>query len=223
MASCTTDAWRNYAPRVRLTVTESSSNSASATYSWKLELIIDSKPAANARPYGAVIDGETVAEGSFAIARSPGTYEIDSGTITIDRSTSVRTVQFSCYMDFADMTWSGTVGGYQDARGSFTLSAKPSYTVSYNANGGSGAPSSQTKWYGSSLRLSSNIPARTGYTFKSWTTSSNGSGTSYAPGASYTQNSAVTLYAQWTANTFSVIYNANGGINPRLIKLKHTE
>lgn len=37
------------------------------------------------------------------------------------------------------------------------------YTVSYNANGGSGAPSSQTKFYGSDLTLSDTVPTRSGY------------------------------------------------------------
>ena len=77
-----------------------------------------------------------------------------------------------------------------------TVPAKPSYTVAYNANGGSGAPSSQTKWYGETLTLSSTKPTRTNYTFKGWATSASG-GVSYASGASYTANAAVTLYAVW--------------------------
>lgn len=77
-----------------------------------------------------------------------------------------------------------------------TVPAKPSYTVSYNANGGSGAPSAQTKWYGETLTLSSTKPTRTNYTFKGWATSSSGS-VAYASGASYTANSAITLYAVW--------------------------
>ena len=74
------------------------------------------------------------------------------------------------------------------------------YTVSYDANGGSGAPSSQTKTYNVTLTLSSTVPTRTGYTFNNWNTASGGGGTSYASGASYTNNASVTLYAQWTQN-----------------------
>lgn len=84
------------------------------------------------------------------------------------------------------------------------------YTVSYNANGGTGAPANQTKTENVSLTLSSTKPTRTGYTFKGWATSSTGS-VAYAAGASYTANSAVTLYAVWQANTYTVKYNANGG------------
>ena len=45
---------------------------------------------------------------------------------------------------------------------------EPTYTVSYNANGGSGAPSSQAKQYDKTLTLSSIKPTRAGYTFKGW-------------------------------------------------------
>lgn len=92
------------------------------------------------------------------------------------------------------------------------LSQTPaSYKVSYNANGGTGAPSSQTKYYGTAIKLSATKPSRTGYTFAKWATAANGTGTSYAPGASYTANAAATLYAQWTANKYTVSYDANGG------------
>ena len=93
---------------------------------------------------------------------------------------------------------------------SVTVPAWTSYTVSYNANGGSGAPSSQTKWKDQALTLSSTKPTRTGYTFQGWATSASGS-VAYAAGASYTANAAVTLYAVWKANTYTVKYNANGG------------
>lgn len=84
------------------------------------------------------------------------------------------------------------------------------YTVGYNANGGSGAPGTQTKVYGTTLKLSSTKPTRSGYTFQGWATSSGGS-VAYAAGANYTANAAVTLYAKWAAITYSVTYNANGG------------
>lgn len=84
------------------------------------------------------------------------------------------------------------------------------YNVSYNANGGTGAPGGQTKWYNEALTLSTAKPTRTGYTFQGWATSASG-GVAYAAGANYTNNAAVTLYAVWKANTFTVKYDANGG------------
>ena len=73
------------------------------------------------------------------------------------------------------------------------------YTVSYSANGGTGAPGSQTKTYGVNLTLSIVVPTRTGYTFNGWNTKADGSGTAYAAGGIYTANAAATLYAQWEA------------------------
>lgn len=96
---------------------------------------------------------------------------------------------------------------------SFNVSvpAWTSYQVKYNANGGTGAPSAQTKWKNQTLTLSKVTPSRAGYKFREWNTLSNGAGGTFMPGGSYTANASVTLYAQWTANTYQVKYNANGG------------
>lgn len=84
------------------------------------------------------------------------------------------------------------------------------YTVSYNANGGSGAPSSQTKTYGTALTLSSTVPTRSGWTFVGWGTSATATTKSYSAGGSYTSNAAITLYAIWS-KTLTLSYSANGG------------
>ena len=88
---------------------------------------------------------------------------------------------------------------------------KQTFTVAYNANGGSGAPASQTKLDGTNLTLSTVTPSRTGYSFAGWNTAANGSGTNYAAGGTYSSNAAVTLYAKWTPNTYTVTFNTNGG------------
>lgn len=49
-----------------------------------------------------------------------------------------------------------------------------------------------------------------GYTFAGWTTSPDGSGTRYAPGASWTANGTLTLYAQWTPGEAGLTYDGNG-------------
>ena len=71
------------------------------------------------------------------------------------------------------------------------------YTVSYNANGGSGAPGNQTKTYGSNLTLSSTKPTRTNYNFKGWSKDKNAVTATYSAGGVYTEDTAVTLYAVW--------------------------
>ncbi len=87
----------------------------------------------------------------------------------------------------------------------------PNYTVSYNSNGGSGAPGTQTKYYGKTLSLSNTKPTRTGYTFQGWSTSSIATSATYTAGSSYTSNSDVKLYAVWKPYEYTVSYNANGG------------
>lgn len=74
------------------------------------------------------------------------------------------------------------------------------YSVKFNANGGTGAPSAQTKTYGVTLTLSSQTPTREGYIFKGWATSTSATSAAYQAGGSYTANSAVTLYAVWQAD-----------------------
>ena len=90
------------------------------------------------------------------------------------------------------------------------------YTITFNANGGSGAPSSVTKYYGETVALPTTTPTRSGYTFSGWGTYSSDTSANYPPGSNYTSNSGSTLYAIWTANvpepeTYTVSYNANGG------------
>lgn len=133
-----------------------------------------------------------------------------SGTKTLTKTFTISgPTRFGVAMDLHNPD---TDDWYANVIGSTKLSQTPaSYTVSYNANGGIGAPSTQTKYHGTAINLSAAKPNRTGYTFAKWTTAANGTGTSYAPGASYTSNAAATLYAQWTANKYTVSYDANGG------------
>ena len=112
---------------------------------------------------------------------------------------------------YAQYTASSTYRSEIDGAKQIATVPTPTYAVKYNANGGSGAPSSQTKTYGKTLKLSSTKPTRTGYTFQGWGTSSTDTSVNYAAGANYTSNAAVTLYAIWKVNTYTVTYNANGG------------
>ena len=69
------------------------------------------------------------------------------------------------------------------------------YTVTYDANGGSGQPTPQTKGYGDTLKLSTQVPKRAGYKFLGWGESTNE--VKYTPGGNYTSNTDITLYAVW--------------------------
>ena len=87
-------------------------------------------------------------------------------------------------------------------------------TITYDANGGAGQPTPQTKIDGVTLSLSSVLPTRSGYTFNGWNTADNGSGTTFAAGASYSLEEDVALYAQWSANTLTITYDVNGSSLP---------
>ena len=132
------------------------------------------------------------------------TYDVTVNKTTANQNINW-SVQFWQYTDGVQQTQKQTNSG------TITVKPKTSYSVIYNANGGTGAPAAQTKWYGTALTLSSTKPTRTGYTFSKWNTNESGTGTNYNSGASYSGNAALTLYAIWTANTYTITYNANGG------------
>jgi uncharacterized repeat protein (TIGR02543 family) len=90
------------------------------------------------------------------------------------------------------------------------------YTVTYNANGGTGtAMANSTHAYDADERLSANGYLKTGYAFTGWSTLENGTGTSYSAGDSIRALTAVgggtlSLYAKWEANAYTVRYDKNG-------------
>jgi uncharacterized repeat protein (TIGR02543 family) len=111
-----------------------------------------------------------------------------------------------------DYTYSVNAGASFTPPFSITMYARWSiiqYTVTFNANGGSVSPTSSTVNAGSSVTLPT--PSRSGYTFNGWYTSSSGGSYLGGGGSSYTPSSSVTIYAQWTAITYTVTWNANGG------------
>ena len=151
--------------------------------------------------------------GSGAPSSQTKTYDV---ALTLSTTVPTRTgYTFKGWSTSASATSATySAGGSYTANSGTTLYAVwqiNTYTVSFNANGGSGAPSAQTKTYGTSLTLSTTKPTRTGYTFLGWSTSASATSASYSAGGSYTSNSAVTLYAVWQINTYTVSYNANGG------------
>lgn len=89
------------------------------------------------------------------------------------------------------------ISGYPSRSISGTYSCiDTKHTVTYNANGGTNAPSAQTKAYGHILTLRSSIPTRGGYKFMGWSTKASGS-VEYASGGKYGVDNDVTMYAVW--------------------------
>lgn len=91
---------------------------------------------------------------------------------------------------------SGYMNGTSSASQTITVPALAHHTVRFDANGGTGAPGNQTKWYGTILTLSSAKPTRTNYEFLGWSTSPTGTA-DYQSGGQYGADADVTLYAVW--------------------------
>ena len=88
------------------------------------------------------------------------------------------------------------------------------YTVTYNGNGNTdGSTTSSSHTYDVEKALTKNGFTKTGYTFAGWNTKADGTGTAYTNEQSVTNlatSGNVNLYAQWTANTYTVAYTMNG-------------
>ena len=184
----------------------------------------------SSQTYGYLIDTSSTNTGSFT---QQGTF---TGAAGNSSGFKAQTYSFTATGSFTAQTYylhmkcnTSNAGYFHLTSGTVTYSPT-TYTVSYNANGGTGAPSAQTKTHGTALTLSSTKPTKasttatgytvtfngnggtpsktsasatntTSYTFSKWNTKADGSGTSYNAGGSYTANAAATLYAQYTSST----------------------
>jgi len=79
-----------------------------------------------------------------------------------------------------------------------------SYTVTFDKNGGNtdANPTTKTAAYNNNVGTLPTAPTKTGSTFASWNTAANGSGTAFTAVTAVTAN--LTVYAQWTANTYTI-------------------
>ena len=122
---------------------------------------------------------------------------------------SSTTIAWTTYSDVTD-SWIMT---YSPSKALYAVWSK-NITLTYNANGGSGAPSSQSATiYNSTLSntftLSETKPVRNGYEFLGWSTSSIATAASIQPGASYTLSDSTTLYAVWKKKACFMIKDNN--------------
>ena len=96
-------------------------------------------------------------------------------------------------------------GGSYTANESVTLYAVwkiNTYTVSFDANGGTNAPNPQKKTHGQNLILTVAIPTRANHVFLGWAADSSATSIAYVPGATYTAEEDVTLYAVWQERNY---------------------
>ncbi|MDR2541942.1 MAG: fibronectin type III domain-containing protein, partial [Treponema sp.] len=91
----------------------------------------------------------------------------------------------------------------------------PSYTIVYISNGGTGQMENSHHVYGTAQNLNAIGFTRTGFSFAGWANTPSGSvvftDTQSVSNLTQETGAIIRLYAQWNINTFTVIYNANGG------------
>ncbi len=157
----------------------------------------------------------------YGVTLSSGEQTIIAHTYTTTNQTFTFTLSNGSYDYYmrtgSEPTTSSYTQLYDSSSDSYTYSWKPTssvtlnvyvkqrYTISFNANNGSGTtPSSIYKIHGTAVTLPDNDLTRTGFTANGWNTNSSGTGTAYSSGGSYSTNATDTLYADWTAKTLTV-------------------
>lgn len=134
----------------------------------------------------------------------------NGGTITFNIPSSVSGTKYVGFYFYGNSNDADN-GSSEHIYVTSIVATERTYTLTYNANGGSGAPGAVSGVI--STTISSTVPTRTGYNFLGWSTSSTATSASYSAGDSITLNSDVKLYAVWKGKTYTVTYNANGGSN----------
>ena len=145
---------------------------------------------------GACVNGQWAGVDKTGVnVGTNSTVELVSKTLKVSKTRNWQSID--C---ITDVRVNGFAAGFSQVHVAVDVPPKPSHTVSYNANGGSGAPGGQTKWWGEVLTLSSTRPTRANHTFLGWATSANGA-VAYQPGGRYGADNNVTLYAKWKLAT----------------------
>ena len=167
------------------------------------------------------VEGDTVFDLSSNSSGTATFYSDAAGTIEITQLTIAAGTSQSTFYYQDTQSGAPTVTAAYDSGpvdlGSDThqITVLATYTVTYDANGATSgtAPDDQTKVYDVSLTLQTNTGglAKTGYGFNGWNTADDGSGDHYDAGGAYTANAAVTLFAEWTGDGYTVTFDKQGG------------
>ena len=161
--------------------------------------------------------GETV---TLTVVPDAG-YEYVAGSLS---ATNLATNEAIALTDQGDGTWTFTMPTANVAvSANFTAIdpiAPDSYTVHFNANGGTGTMADQTLTLGDENPLSPCTFTRIGFDFAGWNTKADGSGISYSNKQVVTDIAAegetITLYAQWTKSDVHIIDPFDPGDDPNI-------
>ena len=94
------------------------------------------------------------------------------------------------------------------------------YTITFNANGGSPTPPSQSKHYGDKVDAPPDV-TKAGFTIEGWYTDEQLTPASKWDFDNSTVTESITLYAKWTEDTYTVTFDAKGGSPTPAPQSKH--
>ncbi len=168
---------------------------------------------------GDKIDGHSITKISgYDITVDLGKYNVNNGTFRLPYAKDIWEGVDNNKVDY--ISWAGS-GSNRRSEGASALLANgkntayyyfkgaptlKTFTLKYDANGGTGAPATQTYTASSqyenshTFTISSNTPTREGYEFKGWAESPNDTAATRQPGGSIVVTGITTLYAVWEEN-----------------------
>ena len=156
-----------------------------------------------------------------SMSGQPTSYNVERSTFTLPTPTKTG-YTFTGWTGSNGTTLQKTVTVSKGTRGNLSYTANWSanqYTVSYDANGGTGTMDTDTATYNENYVTKANQFEKTGYRFVGWTENADGTGGKWTSWIgkpwkwTYTKN--ITLYAQWEAKTYTITYEPNGGVGDR--------
>jgi len=154
------------------------------------------------------VDGSATLFATGGASSKPVVFKVDPSTLSgvcdvmgANGMTVIYTAPGTCVID-ANQAGNSTYAAATQVTGSITVIAD-SYTVTFKANGGSGAMAPQTD--SAPTTLTTNSFTRTAYIFTGWNTAANDTGTAYTNDAMYPFTASVTLFAQWVRQTSQTI------------------
>ncbi len=150
----------------------------------------------------------------------PTTYTVESSTITLPEPTKTG-YRFGGWYEKDDFSGSNVTTLNPSTKANKTYYAKwigNTYSVRYNANGGTGSMSNKTFTYGEASTLTANAFTKTDYDFLGWSTSANSNTVVYTNSQSVsnltaTNGAIIDLYAVWQLNRTVWEYNTAGNRN----------
>lgn len=216
-------AWSNTAPTLPNGASWNTAKTASRTWNWyKISIEVQTARGTGSTFY--VKMKVSFANGESGYSRSTdGLWWYVSGmsnsaNYSMPSSAGNSQTRYWTGSDTSDSAGSKTIGVSikESTSSSYTVNVSINlvgriyYTITYNANGGSGTQQTRDILSGKEATLINNPYTYTGHTFNKWNTNSGGTGTAYSAGANYTPTKDVTLYATWTIITYTISYNGNG-------------